>query len=221
MAQTVLVVDDDPVQRRLLETVISRSGMAVVTAPGGQPALDLVKGPRGELLQKYAAEFKDLTGITVESEIIPEQQQRQKAVIELTSGKPSFDVWTGTSDKTVRKLNLSASIPVKGAASKQLGGLTSADVALSFAISELNQHQQIKAPANPQPYSVLRTQLNSLVGSIAKGISNGALTSTGTGPTSGSSLLGAADKKYGQCITAAKGHVTKMQACTKLLGSDG
>src|SRR6201746_2801632 len=53
---------------------------------------NLVKGPRGELLQKYAAEFTELTGIKVESEVIPEQQQRQKAVIELTSGKPSFDV---------------------------------------------------------------------------------------------------------------------------------
>jgi multiple sugar transport system substrate-binding protein len=53
---------------------------------------NLIKGPRGELLQKYAQEFTDLTGIKVESEIIPEQQQRQKAVIELTSGKPSFDV---------------------------------------------------------------------------------------------------------------------------------
>ena len=27
MAQTILVVDDDPVQRRLLETAITRSGM--------------------------------------------------------------------------------------------------------------------------------------------------------------------------------------------------
>src|SRR6201991_2931693 len=53
---------------------------------------NLVKGPRGELLQKYADEFTELTGIKVESEIIPEQQQRQKAVIELTSGKPSFGV---------------------------------------------------------------------------------------------------------------------------------
>jgi multiple sugar transport system substrate-binding protein len=53
---------------------------------------NLVKGPRGELLQKYADEFTELTGIKVESEVIPEQQQRQKAVIELTSGKPSFDV---------------------------------------------------------------------------------------------------------------------------------
>ena len=48
MAQTILVVDDDPVQRRLLETAITRSGMSVVTAPGGQPALDLIGGPRGE-----------------------------------------------------------------------------------------------------------------------------------------------------------------------------
>src|SRR3954452_1389960 len=47
MPQTILVVDDDPVQRRLLETAISRSGMQVVTAPGGQPALDLINGPRG------------------------------------------------------------------------------------------------------------------------------------------------------------------------------
>jgi DNA-binding NtrC family response regulator len=48
MAQTILVVDDAPVQRRLLETAITRSGMTVVTAPGGGPALDLINGPRGE-----------------------------------------------------------------------------------------------------------------------------------------------------------------------------
>ncbi len=52
----------------------------------------LAKGPRGDNLQKYINEFTDLTGIQVESEQIPEQQQRQKAVIELASGKPSFDV---------------------------------------------------------------------------------------------------------------------------------
>jgi multiple sugar transport system substrate-binding protein len=52
----------------------------------------LAKGPRGDVLQKNIKEFTDLTGIQVESEQIPEQQQRQKAVIELASGKPSFDV---------------------------------------------------------------------------------------------------------------------------------
>ena len=52
----------------------------------------LAKGPRGDNFQKNIKEFTDLTGIQVESEQIPEQQQRQKAVIELASGKPSFDV---------------------------------------------------------------------------------------------------------------------------------
>src|SRR6516164_4266852 len=52
----------------------------------------LVKSPRGDLLTKYHKEFEDLTGISVGSEMIPEQQQRQKAVIELNSGNPSFDV---------------------------------------------------------------------------------------------------------------------------------
>ena len=52
----------------------------------------LVKSPRGDLLSKYHKEFEDLTGIGVGSEMVPEQQQRQKAVIEFNSGNPSFDV---------------------------------------------------------------------------------------------------------------------------------
>jgi multiple sugar transport system substrate-binding protein len=54
--------------------------------------VNLIKGPRGDLLQRHVAEFTELTGIKVSSELIPEQQQRQKAVIELSSGRPSFDV---------------------------------------------------------------------------------------------------------------------------------
>lgn len=54
--------------------------------------VSLAKGPRGDNLQKYIKEFTELTGVKVESEQVPEQQQRQKCVIELSSGKPSFDV---------------------------------------------------------------------------------------------------------------------------------
>ena len=52
----------------------------------------MVKNPRADLLQKAEKEFSDLTGITVSSEQIPEQQQRQKAMIEFSSGRPTFDV---------------------------------------------------------------------------------------------------------------------------------
>ena len=52
----------------------------------------LAKGPRADLLQKHQKEFEDLTGITVGAEQVPEQQQRQKQVIEFTSGATTFDV---------------------------------------------------------------------------------------------------------------------------------
>lgn len=54
--------------------------------------VNLIKSPRGDILQKYQSEFEELTGIKVNAEQTPEQQQRQKAVIELSSGRPSFDV---------------------------------------------------------------------------------------------------------------------------------
>lgn len=40
MPQTILIVDDDPTQRRLLETVIERQGYQTRTASGGQEAID-------------------------------------------------------------------------------------------------------------------------------------------------------------------------------------
>ncbi|TIR86511.1 MAG: extracellular solute-binding protein, partial [Mesorhizobium sp.] len=54
--------------------------------------VNLVKSPRSDTILKNLAEFEELTGIKVNAEATPEQQQRQKTVIELSSGKPSFDV---------------------------------------------------------------------------------------------------------------------------------
>ncbi|PIK70671.1 ABC transporter substrate-binding protein, partial [Methylobacterium frigidaeris] len=93
-----------PTRRRILASGAAAAGLGLI---GSRPAfaavdwkrhagttleVNLIKGPRGDLLQRHAAEFTALTGIKVSSEVIPEQQQRQKIVIELTSGRPSFDV---------------------------------------------------------------------------------------------------------------------------------
>lgn len=51
-----------------------------------------VKNTRADLIMAKSKEFEALTGIKVSAEAVPEQQQRQKALIEFTSGKPSFDV---------------------------------------------------------------------------------------------------------------------------------
>src|SRR5260370_30705150 len=97
-------MNDHPISRRALLAgtaaagALSLTGLQARAEPqwkkyaGTKLEVILAKGPRGDNLQKYIKEFTDLTGIEVESEQIPEQQQRQKAVIELASGKPSFDV---------------------------------------------------------------------------------------------------------------------------------
>jgi multiple sugar transport system substrate-binding protein len=53
-----------------------------------------VQNSRTELMTKYQPEFEELTGIKVNADVLPEQQQRQKLLIEFSSGNPSFDVTT-------------------------------------------------------------------------------------------------------------------------------
>jgi DNA-binding NtrC family response regulator len=67
MTKTVLIVDDDPVQRRLLETAIARMGLDTMTAPGGGPALDLLFSPKGELVSLILLDLvmPDVDGIQV------------------------------------------------------------------------------------------------------------------------------------------------------------
>jgi DNA-binding NtrC family response regulator len=50
MAKRVLIVDDDPVQRRLLEESVKRLGYEAKTAQGGEQALQILEGPdRGSI----------------------------------------------------------------------------------------------------------------------------------------------------------------------------
>jgi multiple sugar transport system substrate-binding protein len=48
--------------------------------------------PRGTVAQAHLKEFEELTGIKVGFEQIPEQQQRPKVAMEMSTGHPSFDV---------------------------------------------------------------------------------------------------------------------------------
>jgi DNA-binding NtrC family response regulator len=48
MNPTLLVVDDDPAQRRLLQAMAERGGYKVLTADGGDQALDILEGAQGD-----------------------------------------------------------------------------------------------------------------------------------------------------------------------------
>src|SRR4029077_2432607 len=67
-----------PTRRSLLQGTLAESALGLTGFParaepqwkkyaGTTIEANLIKGPRGELLQKYASEFTDLTGIKVES----------------------------------------------------------------------------------------------------------------------------------------------------------
>jgi hypothetical protein len=136
-------------------------------------------------------------------------------------GSPSFNVWTGTADKLIRKLAVSATVPVTGATRTALGGMRSATVTLGFEYSQVNQPQTITAPTKTKPYSVFRTQFSTILEEIESGLvggSTGSGSDTGTGTTGGSGDTGT-DQKYTHCITAAAGDVAKMQKCSKLLAT--
>lgn len=77
-----------------LRTAFAQSGAFNWQRFKGQAIEVLMEtGPRADLMKRHQKEFEDLTGVKLGIEVIPEQQARQKVVIELNSGKPSFDAF--------------------------------------------------------------------------------------------------------------------------------
>lgn len=136
---------------------------------------------------------------------------------------PTVDIWTGAADHTLRKLAINLNVPVTGTLSRLLGGLSSAQIALTLQYANLNQPQTVATPANVRPFSQFTAQLRRIVGAVqgtlgggglGAGAASGSGSQTGTATTSG----GAANvQKYSACIQKSAGDVTKMQKCATLL----
>jgi hypothetical protein len=127
---------------------------------------------------------------------------------------PGLDVWTGASDKTLRRLDLKLKLDTSGQGAALLG--PSASVLLSLQYSQLNQPQTITPPSTVAPFSQFEARLKVLVADLEGGLAGG---STGTGGSGAASGSGPNYQKYTQCIQKAGGDVTKMQKCASLLGS--
>jgi hypothetical protein len=130
--------------------------------------------------------------------------------------QPQLDVWTGTSDKTLRKLAVGLTVPVTGQLSSLLGGLSSAQILFSLQYTNLNQPQTIVAPTKVAPYSEFQAKLQSFLSSVQSAI-GGASASGGTTSGSTSSTGASSLNKYTQCLQSAGSNVTKMQQCAALL----
>jgi hypothetical protein len=142
------------------------------------------------------------------------QATRQRIAGEIKS--PSVDVWTGTSDKTLRKLEINLSLPVSGTASTALGGIKSAALGLTVQYANLNQPQTVAAPTNLRPFTELEAKVQSLVGAL-QGTFGGTTASAGASGSTGSTGSAAKIQGYSKCIQEAGSDVAKMQKCASLL----
>ncbi len=159
------------------------------------------------------------TGAKLPGSIPQATQQKIAAAIK----NATVDVWTGKSDKVLRKLSLNLNVPVSGQLSTQAGGMTSAGIGFSLQYSDVNQPQTISAPSNVHPYTEFTSKLQSLLAGIQGSVGAGALGSgaaTGSAGSSGSSSSSATTdkiKKYSQCLQSAGQDVSKMQKCASVL----
>src|SRR5215469_12164092 len=67
MAERILIVDDDPVQRRLLESMVQRFGYEPILADGGDAAAALVASPEASSIDCVVLDLvmPDLDGLGV------------------------------------------------------------------------------------------------------------------------------------------------------------
>jgi hypothetical protein len=86
------------------------------------------------------------------------------------------DVYTGRDDHLLRRLEVTATIAGAPQTEALLGGLKTAEVKVKLEFSDLNQPQDISAPANPESPSQLLPALQQLVGVL-----QGAGSSSGSG----------------------------------------
>ncbi len=76
----------------LVEKVGAQTAFDWKQFKGSKIEVNFAKSPRPDVLAAHQKEFETMTGIKVGFEQIPEQQQRPKVALELSAGRPSFDV---------------------------------------------------------------------------------------------------------------------------------
>jgi hypothetical protein len=173
-------------------------------------------GDLNTFLQK--ASTTGATGSTpLPTAISPATRQKVAAAVR----NATVDVWTGSNDKTLRKLSVSLDIPVTGQISTQLGGLNQAGISLSLQYANLNQPQTISAPGHIRPFSGFTNRIKGLSGQLQGLFGGGTGSASGTGSARSSGASSATINGYAACLQRAKGDVAKMQRCASLLNGGG
>ncbi|MBO0767758.1 MAG: hypothetical protein J2O48_03645 [Solirubrobacterales bacterium] len=130
-------------------------------------------------------------GTSVPKSISPATQAKIKQEVH----NASLDLWTGSSDHTLRRLTVSADLPLKSAQVRQdLGGVSSLKLQLSLNYSDIGKPQTISAPSASKPYTQFQQKFSQIVqgifASLAGGASGSSTGSSGSSPLGGSGSSG-------------------------------
>ncbi len=180
-------------------------GGASSTHVHGKVAVDRLLADLSTVLQK--ASSLGISGATTLRSGIP-SSTRARIASEVRNA--TLDVWTGTSDHTLRKLVVGFDIPVSGSVSTLLGGMRSAHLSLMVQYADINQPQTIATPSSAQPFSQFVAKVQSFIQGLQGAAAGSSQSLGGSGSTQ--SL-----QRYTQCIQSAGGDVAKMQRCAAIL----
>jgi hypothetical protein len=139
---------------------------------------------------------------------------KEKSQVAGAISAPSIDIWVASSDHTLRKLSLSFQL-APARLGVQSTGSGPIPIALTFELSDVNQPQQITAPAHAQSFGA--SQLQKLVGHL--GVPGTATVPTPRRLRKGRNTGGALEltlSPYARCISNSGGNTVKMQRCASL-----
>ncbi len=90
MGKTVLIVDDDPTQRRLLQAVIEKSGFSSLQANSGDTALDMIFGNDGKKIDVVLLDLV-MPGRNGMETLVEIMSKRSELPVIVLTGKGSID----------------------------------------------------------------------------------------------------------------------------------
>ena len=140
------------------------------------------------------------------SQVDPAQLDQLEQIVK----EAHFDIYSGTDDDILRKIDASLAIEAPEGTPGASGEVS---IDFSLALGEINEPQEIAAPEGAQPLDGLLQQFGLDAGAIEDALGGSALPQAGGAPAAPGA--GAADA-YLQCLQTAQG-AAETQACAELL----